>query len=62
MRIEVSREESNVIIGNQVQENTETVIWYDDGSFEIVPPEETIWTEEGDEDNYEYEDDEEGLR
>ncbi|WP_170879228.1 hypothetical protein [Bacillus cereus] len=49
MRIEVSREESNVIIGNQVQENTETVIWYNDGSFEIVPPEETIWTEEDDE-------------
>ncbi|EJR61562.1 hypothetical protein IIO_03015 [Bacillus cereus VD115] len=50
MRIEVYREESNVIIGNQVQENTETVIWYDDGSFEIVPPEETLWTEEDDED------------
>jgi len=53
MRIEVSREESNVIIGNQVQENTETVIWYNDGAFEIVQPEETIWTEEDDEDNYE---------
>ncbi|MEK4783347.1 MULTISPECIES: hypothetical protein [Bacillus] len=46
MRIEVYREESNVIIGNQTQENTETVIWYDDGIFEIVPPEETVWNEE----------------
>lgn len=55
MRIEVSCEESNIIIGNQVQENTETVIWYNDGTFEIVPPEETIWTEED-------EDDEEGVR
>ncbi|WP_242298006.1 hypothetical protein [Bacillus cereus group sp. BfR-BA-01424] len=49
MRVEVYREESNVIIGNQLQENMETVIWYNDGTFEIVPPEETIWTEEDDE-------------
>ncbi|MDM5460001.1 hypothetical protein [Bacillus cereus] len=62
MRIEVFREESNVIIGNQIQENTETVIWYDGGAFEIVPPEETIWTEEDDEDDYEDEDDGEGVR
>lgn len=53
MRIEVYREESNVIIGNQTQENTETVIWHDDGSFVIVSPKETIWTEEDGEDNYE---------
>lgn len=53
MRIEVYREESTVIVRNQVQENTETVIWYDDGSFEIVPPEETIWTEEDDEEDNE---------
>ncbi|HFK1761323.1 hypothetical protein [Bacillus cereus] len=46
MKREIYREKSNIIIGNQFQEETETIIYYSDGSFEILPSEETIWIKE----------------
>lgn len=39
-------------MGNQLLEEKETIIYYFDGTFMIVAPEETKWTEE----------EEEGLR
>ncbi|MCU5635348.1 MULTISPECIES: hypothetical protein [Bacillus cereus group] len=46
MKREIYREKSNIIIGNQFQEETETIIYYGDGSFEILPSEETILIKE----------------
>ncbi|MDI6678910.1 hypothetical protein QMA02_24200 [Bacillus wiedmannii] len=47
MKSEIYREKSNIIIGNQFQEETETIIYYSDGTFEILPAEETICIKEG---------------
>ncbi|MEH7028671.1 hypothetical protein [Bacillus wiedmannii] len=46
MKSEIYREKSNIIIGNQIQEETEIIIYYSDGSFEILLPEETNWIKE----------------
>ncbi|MCM3736765.1 hypothetical protein M3215_13285 [Bacillus cytotoxicus] len=49
MKMEVYREESNIIVGNQVQEERETIVYFNDDSFEVLRPEETTWTEEEEE-------------
>lgn len=33
-------------MGNQLLEEKETIIYYSDGTFTVVPPERTKWTEE----------------
>lgn len=48
MKQEIYRDKSNVFLGNQLLEETETIIYYSDGSFEVVP--ETVLDNE--EDNY----------
>lgn len=46
IKTEVHRELSNVYIGNQLLEEKETIIYYSDGTFTVVPPERTKWNEE----------------
>lgn len=48
MKKEIHRELSNVYVGNQLLEETETIVYYSDGSFNIVPPE-TVSEDEEDE-------------
>lgn len=46
MKQEIYREKSNIFIGNQLQEETETVVHYSDNPFEILIPETTSKDEE----------------
>ncbi|WP_305455558.1 hypothetical protein [Bacillus mycoides] len=41
MKQEVYREKSNIFIGNQLQEEMETIVYYSDNTFEILSPETT---------------------
>lgn len=36
-------------MGNQLLEEKETIIYYSDGTFTVVPPERTKWNEEEEE-------------
>ncbi|MFP3378906.1 hypothetical protein SB767_21250 [Bacillus sp. SIMBA_069] len=46
MKQEVYREKSNIFIGNQLQEETETIVHYSDGSFLIINSNEYTQNEE----------------
>lgn len=60
MREEIFREESNVYVGNEFLNETETIVYYSDGSFEILKPEIVLFDECEEEDKL-YEEGEEWL-
>ncbi|MDM5187866.1 hypothetical protein QUF99_11150 [Bacillus sp. DX4.1] len=46
MKQEIYREKSRIFISNQLQEETETIVYYSDGSFLIINSNEYTQNEE----------------
>ncbi|WP_017150914.1 hypothetical protein [Bacillus bingmayongensis] len=46
MKTEIHREKCNVYVGNQLQDEHETIVYYSDGSFSIINSNEHTENEE----------------